>query len=227
MRTRSDIVASVLRDRILQGEIAADDHLQEIPISEEMAVSRTPVRSALQGLAAEGLLDYRPKRGYTVRRFSIAEIEAAHEVRANLEGLACRLAAERRLSASTAARLEEALAIGDRILARGQLDDSDRETWTEMNDRFHGLVIGASGNRLLAELIERTYRVPLASSRVIHWYDYHAVCGSHELHHRIYRYIAAGKAVSAESAMREHILQAVDQIRLRMTAPGQESALSA
>lgn len=215
MRTRSEIIANRLRDRILRRDYAAGDHLQEIPLSEELAVSRTPIRSALQTLAAEGLLDYRPKRGYTVRPFSIAEIEAAHEVRANLEGLACRMAAERGLPRKIAAQLEEALAVGDRILAPGNLKETDRDAWTEMNDLFHGLIIDVAGNRLLAELIERTYRVPMASSRVIHWYDFQAVSGSHQFHHRIYRYLAARKSVSAEAAMREHILQAIEQIRLR------------
>jgi GntR family transcriptional regulator, vanillate catabolism transcriptional regulator len=219
MRTRTEVVTNILRDRILRGDVAAGAHLQEIPISEDIGISRTPVRAALQALAAEGLLEYRPKRGYTVRHFSIDEIEAAHEVRANLEGLACRMAAERGVPPKEAAQLKAALAVGDRILARGRLEESDREAWTEMNDLFHGLIIDLAGNRLLAELIERTYRVPLASSRVIHWYDYQAVRGSHALHHRIYRYLVAGKAVSAESAMREHILQAVDQIRLRASVP--------
>lgn len=215
MKTRSEIVANVLRDRILRQEFRAGDHLQEVPLSEEMEVSRTPVRSALQTLAAEGLLDYRPKRGYSVRPFSLIEIEAAHEVRANLEGLACRMASERGLPRHIAAQLEETLAVGDRILAQGELDETKRVAWTEMNDLFHGLIIDVAGNRLLAELIERTYRVPMASSRVIHWYDYQAVSGSHQFHHRIYRYVAARKSVSAEAAMREHIMQAIEQIRLR------------
>ena len=219
MRTRTEVVTNILRDRILRGEFAAGAHLQEIPLSEDIGISRTPLRAALQALAAEGLLDYRPKRGYTVRHFSIDEIAAAHEVRANLEGLACRMAAERGVPPKIATQLEETLAIGDRILARGRLEVSDREAWTEMNDLFHGLIIDLAGNRLLAELIERTYRVPLASSRVIHWYDYQAVCGSQALHHRIYRYLVARRAVSAEAAMREHILQAIDQIRLRSTKP--------
>jgi GntR family transcriptional regulator of vanillate catabolism len=205
-----------LRDRILRGQYPPEAHLQEIPLSAELGVSRTPVRAALATLASEGLLDYAPKRGYTVRRFTIAEIEAAHEVRANLEGFACRLAAERGLSPGECAEFGCVLAIGDAILAKGQLFDEDREPWTEMNDLFHTSIIQCAGNRLLADLIERTRCVPFASARVIHWYEFETLKGSHALHHRIFRYIRERQAVNAEALMREHIFQGIDQIRRRV-----------
>ena len=61
----------------------------------------------------------------------------------------------------------------------------------------------------------------MVSSRVVHWYDYQAVKGSHDLHHRIFRYLRDGQGVNAESAMREHILQAIDQIRDRLHPAGE------
>ncbi len=220
MSSRTQDAANDLRDRILRGAFAAGEHLQEIPLAALLGVSRTPVRAALATLASEGLLDYAPKRGYTVRRFAMAEIAAAHEVRANLEGMACRYAAERGVDDDTARDLERILAIGDAILAKGRLVDGDREPWTDMNDLFHTRIIALSGNRLLADLIDRTCRVPLASARVIHWYDYDLLKGSHLLHHRIYRYIRERRPVDAEALMREHIYQGIDQIRQRVEPAG-------
>jgi GntR family transcriptional regulator of vanillate catabolism len=220
MSSRTQSAANDLRDRILRGAFAAGEHLQEIPLAALLGVSRTPIRAALATLASEGLLDYAPKRGYTIRRFSMAEIAAAHEVRANLEGMACRYAAERGVDEASARELERVLAIGDEILAKGRLLDSDREPWTDMNDLFHTRIIDLSGNRLLADLIDRTCRVPLASARVIHWYDYDLLKGSHLLHHRIYRYIRARRPVDAEALMREHIYQGIDQIRQRVEPSG-------
>lgn len=216
MRTRTENVINELRDFILRGTYPAGYHLQETPLCEQMGVSRTPVRAALAALAAEGLLDYVPKRGYSVRGFSVGEIEASYEIRANLEGMACRLAAERGLSAEARHELEETLGWGDAMLAHGRLRDRDQEPWIEMNDRFHRRLIDAAGNRLLVELIERTYLVPLVSSRVVHWYDYHAIKASHGLHHRVYRYVRDGQAVNAEAVMREHVLQAIDMIKNRI-----------
>lgn len=221
MASRTQSAANEIRDRILRGTFAAGTHLQEIPLAEAIGVSRTPVRAALATLASEGLLDYAPKRGYTVRHFSLDEVAAAHEVRANLEGMACRYAAERGLDAAAARELERILAIGDAILAKGRLLEEDREPWTEMNDLFHSRIIELAGNRLLADLIDRACRVPLASSRVVHWYDFEALKGSHQLHHRIYRYIRERRAGDAEALMREHIYQGIDQIRLRIDAPAE------
>ena len=220
MSLRTQDAANDLRDRILRGAFDAGEHLQEIPLAALLGVSRTPIRAALATLASEGLLDYAPKRGYTVRRFAMAEIAAAHEVRANLEGMACRYAAERGLDGDSAREFERILAIGDDILAKGRLVDGDREPWTDMNDLFHTRIIALSGNRLLADLIDRTCRVPLASARVIHWYDYGLLKGSHLLHHRIYRYIRERRPVDAEALMREHIYQGIDQIRQRVEPAG-------
>ncbi len=175
MSSRTQSAANDLRDRILRGAFAAGEHLQEIPLAAPLGVSRTPIRAALATLASEGLLDYAPKRGYAVRRFSMDEIAPAHEVRANLEGMACRFAAERGLTPAEAAEMERILAIGDAILEKGRLLEEDRDDWQEMNDLFHGRIIELAGNRLLADIIDRTCRIPLASSRVIHWYHFDAI----------------------------------------------------
>jgi len=215
VKSRTETIAINLRDRILRGQIKAGTHLQEIPVSQELGVSRTPVRAAFAILSSEGLLEYAPKRGYTVRSFTLVQVVEAHEVRANLEGMACRLAAERRLGANALATLERILAIGDAILERGRFQEEDREAWAEMNDQFHGAIIDLAGNRVLAELIDRTCRIPLGSHRVLHWYKPEGIKASHDLHHRIFHYIRAGNVVNAEAVMREHILLGIDQIRLR------------
>src|SRR5579862_5067774 len=95
MRTQADVAASHLRDRIVKGEIKPGFHLQEVPLAEELGMSRTPIRAALGLLASEGLLDYVPKKGYVVRRLELASVMQVYAVRANLEGMAARLAAER------------------------------------------------------------------------------------------------------------------------------------
>lgn len=215
IKSRTETIAIHLRDRVLRGEIKAGTHLQEVAVSQDLGVSRTPVRAAFGILASEGLLEYTPKRGYTVRSFTLVEVAQAHEVRATLEGMACRLAAERRLGAVDLATLERTLAIGDRILERGRFLEEDREAWAEMNDQFHTAIIELAGNRVLAELIERTCRIPLGSHRVLHWYKPEGIKASHDLHHRIYHYIRNGSGASAEAVMREHILLGIDQIRLR------------
>src|SRR5262245_60260688 len=69
--TRSQTVIQKLREMILSGELISGIRLHEVPLSENLQVSRTPVRDALSVLAHEGLLDYRPNRGYVVKRFGL------------------------------------------------------------------------------------------------------------------------------------------------------------
>src|SRR3981189_2541485 len=91
-------VMDQIREAVLNGSVAAGELLNQVRLSRALAVSRTPVRAALQALAGEGLLDYAPNRGFTVRELSLHAIRGAYDIRAALEGLAARFAAERGLS---------------------------------------------------------------------------------------------------------------------------------
>ena len=83
-----------LRTEIIQGKIRPNERLIAADLAERLAISRTPVREALQLLASEGLV-VGVKRGYVVRDHTAAEIRQIYEVRAALEGMAARLVAER------------------------------------------------------------------------------------------------------------------------------------
>src|ERR1700712_1479100 len=93
---------AMLRERIMSGEFAPGLRLQQIPLSEALGLSRTPLREALASLAREGLLDYEPNRGYAVRTFGWSDIEQAYAVRARLEAFACHLCARQGLGSQSA-----------------------------------------------------------------------------------------------------------------------------
>src|SRR6202021_4008789 len=99
-------VMDMVREAILAGSVPAGERLNEVQLSRTLSVSRTPVRAALQALAGEGLLDYAPNRGFSVREFPLDAIVDAYDIRASLEGLAARFAAERGLTP------EEGLGVG-------------------------------------------------------------------------------------------------------------------
>ena len=115
-RPQQQAVADKLREMILHGTFAGGDRLLEVPLSEQLEVSRTPVREALITLSDEGLVEYRPNRGYVVRSFTLDDIMNAYVVREALEGLATRILAEKRLERTLKRQLEECLDEGDRIL---------------------------------------------------------------------------------------------------------------
>jgi GntR family transcriptional regulator, vanillate catabolism transcriptional regulator len=208
MQTLAQNVTDTLRDWILHGEVRPGARLEEIPLAEKLGVSRTPVRAALGTLATEGLIDHQPKRGYQVRAFDMEEIVAAYEVRAVLEGLACRNAATRGLSEDQSQRLRACLADGDRILASGVLRPEDHAPYQRTNVTIHDTLLMASCNPWVTRFAEQAHHIPFASDRIVLWDDHAIILRSHGDHHRIIEAVIARDGVRAEQLMREHVYYA-------------------
>jgi len=209
LETLSQQVTETLRDWVLHGRFKAGERIEEIPTALAMGVSRTPVRAALAALANEGLIDHQPKRGYVVREFELEVIVAAYEVRAVLEGLACKSAAQRGLSEAQAQVLADCLAIGDRILAKGTLEPEDHEPYQKINVDLHNTLLEASANPWLGRFAEQAHNIPYASDRIVLWDVEHAVIlRSHGDHHRIVEAVLARDSGRAEQLMREHVYYA-------------------
>jgi GntR family transcriptional regulator of vanillate catabolism len=202
---RSLSVMEQIRDAILDGSVSAGERINEVRFSKVLDVSRTPVRAALQALAGEGLLDYAPNRGFIVREFPLSAIVDAYEIRASLEGLAARFAAERGLSADDRAVIERSLAAGDQLLSRGEFAEGDLRLYRGINGDFHETLLGAARNRMLAEMIRICHHVPTSSSRNIVAFEHRDVRRRHDDHHRIYEAIQAREPWRAETLMREHV----------------------
>jgi DNA-binding GntR family transcriptional regulator len=84
-----------LERRIVSGEIAVGAKLNEVDIANALGVSRGPVREAFRALDQAGLVRVEKNRGVFVRQLSLEEASEIYEVRAALEGLIGRLAAQR------------------------------------------------------------------------------------------------------------------------------------
>jgi GntR family transcriptional regulator of vanillate catabolism len=198
-------VMDLIREAILGGAARAGGRLNEVQLSKTLAVSRTPVRAALQALAGEGLLDYAPNRGFTVREFPLPAIVDAYDIRASLEGVAARFAAERGLRPEEKALIERSLAAGDRLLERGSFEAGDLTIYRGINGDFHDTLLAAARNRMLGEMIRICHHVPMSSSRNIVAFEYRDVRRRHDDHHRIYEAIVAQEPWRAELLMREHV----------------------
>ena len=207
---------------IMTGELSGGDRLLELALSDQLQVSRTPVREALISLAEDGLVEYRPNRGYVVRSFTIDYIMHAYVVRESLESVACRLAAERGIDDETFERMDALLRSSDRMLDEHGLKDELRVPLREINDAFHQFIIDAAGNPVLAQSLSNATNIPYSSSRVSHWYDDGDREGLFELrafqtqHHALLRAIRAGEGYRAETIMRGHIAAAAEGIRRKL-----------
>jgi len=217
--TRFESVVETLRKAVLAGEFQAGERLHEVKLTARLGVSRTPVRAALQKLASEGLLDYTPNRGYTLREFSISEVIGAYEVRAVLEGLAARLSAERGLNVSEIATLQQALRDGDDLLRNGQITDDHRAQYSRMNACFHETIHGSAGSRLLNETVYLCQQVPVSSPRYIVAFEERDVRRRHDDHHRIFEAIIGREPWRAEMLMRDHVASVKSSLVRSLSSP--------
>ena len=205
LTTRSQSVIESLRSAVLSGEFAPGERLHEVPLTQRLTVSRTPVRAALQALASEGLLDYAPNRGYTVRQFPLSEVIGAYEVRSVLEGLAARLAAERGLTEADRVVLEKSLQDGDNLLSGRVLSQQDRPSYSAINVSFHETIHAAAGSRILGQMIQLCLQVPISSPRNVVAFEDRDVRRRHDDHHRIFEAIVGREPWRAEMLMRDHV----------------------
>jgi GntR family transcriptional regulator of vanillate catabolism len=203
---RSISAAERVREAILTGQFQAGERINEVHLSRALGVSRTPTRAALHSLAAEGLVDYAHNKGFTVREFPLQAVLDAYQIRASLEGLACRFAAERGLSADHRAAMEQALRDGDLILRNKILAEDHLADYRTMNVMFHDAILAAAQNRMLSEAVRLTLNMPGSSHRHIVSFKHEDVRRRHDDHHRIYHLISTGEGWRAEMLMREHVV---------------------
>lgn len=143
-----DQIYDVLKHRILTCAMEPGQKLNEKELTEDLDVSRTPLREALNRLALEGLVILAPYKGYLVRSITVPDILALSELRIMVESEAAALAAVR--------TTPEAY---DRLLALATLSytPGNRETYEDYlqaNTAFHVAVAHCTGNPRLEALVE-------------------------------------------------------------------------
>jgi DNA-binding GntR family transcriptional regulator len=143
-------VAERLRARIFAHELEPGAWVDEQAIASEFGISRTPLREALKVLAAEGLVQLRPRRGCYVAALSEQDLDEIFPVMALLEGR-CAQEATAKATDADLRRLKTIHADLERFAANG---DPDR--FFEANQQFHNALQDLAGNRWLKQLIDET-----------------------------------------------------------------------
>jgi len=142
-----EVVSAALREAIRNGVLLPGERLMEIQLSEELGVSRTPVREAIRKLDQEGYIVMMPRRGAYVASITIRDINEIFEIRRALESLSSSLAAER-ISADELETLQRLLVeIGRYIKAKNM------EKIVETDIKFHDMLYQASRNERLVGII--------------------------------------------------------------------------
>ena len=144
-----DAVYEALREGILGHLFKPGERLHVDELSVKLGVSLTPVRNAIQQLAAEGLVEIQPRSGTFVAKLSVQDIEETFEIRCALE---C-LAAEKATDSMEPAELDRLRALL-LSLNRPIHTAEDRKAHEQANTEFHRILIRASRNRRLEDMYE-------------------------------------------------------------------------
>ena len=199
---------------ILNREIEPGQRLTELSLTELLAASRTPVRYALQMLSQEGLIEPVGQRGYQVRIFRSDDSERAIDVRSVLEGLAARQVCEAGAAPELLLQLRGIVAEGDTILADAEFGPQHVAAFSDMNGRFHEMIVEAAANEPLKLALRRNDRLPFASSRSVAFNEANRSSEvmrlrvAHWQHHQLVAAFTKGESARAEALMREHALLA-------------------
>jgi DNA-binding GntR family transcriptional regulator len=195
-----------LRQAILKGEYLPGERLVESALCDRFGASRFTIRTALQDLAADGLVEVLRNRGAVVRKVSLEEAVEITEVRMVLEGLVAARAAER-VTDEQASELDEVGLLMRRAVAAGEL-----RRYSELNERLHALVQAAGRHRTADRLI-----ATMRGQLVRHQYALSLLPGrpavSLPQHERIIEAIRSRSPKAAEEAMRAHIASVIEALR--------------
>jgi DNA-binding GntR family transcriptional regulator len=197
----SDVAYSSIRQGLAAGRWAPGSHLRESELAAELGISRTPVREALRKLASEQLVSFEPHLGVRVPGWSDHDIEEIFALRVELESYAAGQAA-RHASPAHVAELRE-LAGGIERAAFGG-PEPDYVRITELNNRFHGLIVAAAGNQRLISLVVTLVEIPLVV-RTFARFNRTELARSVSHHFDLVEAIAGGNADWAVAVMRAHI----------------------
>jgi DNA-binding GntR family transcriptional regulator len=199
-------VTEALRAAILAGEYAPKQRLVEIDVCERFGTSRFILRSALQELAAQGLVEFQRNRGARVRDVSFAEAIEITEVRILLEGLLAARAAKRATKSDLAALRK---LVKD---MRSAVEKSQLLTYSELNAQLHVAIRDIAAHETAARVLRQ-----LRDQTVRHQFSLSVVPGrpmvSLPQHEAIVAAISAREPEQAERAMHSHLQSVIEAFR--------------
>lgn len=198
-----DSAYRAIREGILAGTFAQGSHITARQLAEATGLSRTPVREAMRGLEAEGLITLIPNRGAFVARWTENEIKQIYELRVLLESFAAQVAAER-INDEQRAELQ---ALAEKMARLVEQRPVDVEAIAEVNDKFHKGVLEACGNPRLRDLLGTITEVPLQLS-TFRRYSVDELRRSASQHAELVSALAVRDGDWARSVMTAHIRSA-------------------
>jgi DNA-binding GntR family transcriptional regulator len=212
--TLSSLVAVELERMIIRGELQAGDRINESALAQMFSISRGPIREACRSLEKSNLVRVVTNRGIFVREMSAAQAAEIYEVRANIFGLAGRLAAVR-VNNRDVAKL--------RAMVTEMEGAKDIDSYYPLNVAFHTFLVELSGNSRVADLY-------CGLSKELHLFRRRglvkgdSITLSNKEHMRIIEALRDRNCELAESTMAHHILAGKERLMERLRGQEQVQA---
>lgn len=170
----SKVVAEKIREEIISGKLKPGDKLKEAFLSNQMQVSRTPIREAFRVLQSEGFLTYNPNCGVMVATLGVDDVSHLYEIRSVLEQISARYAA---LHISKE-QLQELVSINEEIK---NFDSLNPQRSSDLDLQFHNLIALASQNQILIDCLSVIFMktamvlrfIPFKKERIANTYKEH------------------------------------------------------
>lgn len=213
VRSLRDRAYDDIREAILTGALRPGDRIKERDVAAQMGISTTPVKEALRRLEQEGLVVSQPRRGAVVGPLVLTPPAEILQIRADLEGYAARLAAEKMTPAAKRSLADELEAL-DALAVESA---TDREVVAEATNAWHHSIRLGADNAFLERFLDtlapfdRTIRVK-STLDPIEW------SLDRDEHRQIMAAILAADGDTAERVMHEHIHRVI-AFHARSTAP--------
>lgn len=199
-----------LEQEILSGKYAKGETISELKLSEELGVSRTPVREAISRLLQERLVKD-GVRGLEVVGISEEDVVDMYEVRSRLEGLAAAKAAKT-ISSQRLSEIQETLEMQHFFIQKQAQSGEDRsEKIRDLDSKFHELLYESSGSQVLMDVLHPMHK-KITKYRKASMSRSNRAEESWQEHHAIYTALVAGDAEGAEAAAIAHIQGAKQRI---------------
>ena len=141
-------IATALSDEILAGKYLPGTRILQEDIARKFKASRSPVREALQMLAAAGLVKLIAHTGAWIAELSLNECEEMYLIRENIEPLMLRFSLPN-LTSEQISKLEK--------LAQAMEKNNDPEVFLKLDREFHLLSYSGADTALLGEMVERMW----------------------------------------------------------------------
>ncbi len=203
-KSLAEHIVEDLEEKITDGTLQPGQRIMEEALCKTLGVSRSPVREAFQILESRGFVVREPRKGISVARNTQREAEDIYRIRASLDGLATSLALEKQ----TPELLKQLKKMHEQMIRAAEKENG--AAYQQLNEKFHELLINASNNLRLIQLIrnfdKQTIRYRMAVANSPGW-----MANSTRIHSAIIASFEAGDAEAAGRIRKNSILGQIER----------------